>query len=66
MTEIESRDGRTYFLNDDGKVEYITGTSGRAYPYTYDQKYNAWTNRSGCLSYKYLRRLENAGKLFFN
>ena len=65
-TEVKSRDGRTYYLNDGGTVQYITGASGRAYPYTYDEKYHCATSCEGRYKYKYLRRLENAGKLFFN
>lgn len=67
MTEIESRDGRTYFLNESGKAEYIIGCNGvRYYPYTYDSKYKVWTICSGHLSYKYFRRRMNIGKILFN
>lgn len=35
--EIKSRDGRTYYLNEDDTVQFITGKSGRAFPYIYDK-----------------------------
>lgn len=46
--KIESRDGRTYYLNEDDTVQFIIGYKGGRY------------------KYKYLRRLENEGKISWN
>ena len=35
--EYKSKDGRTYYLNEDDTVQFIVGDSGRAYPYRYDE-----------------------------
>lgn len=64
--EIKSRDGRTYYLNEDDTVQFIVGDSGRAFPYIYDKKYNCSTSCEGRYKYKYLRQLENEGKISWN
>lgn len=64
--EYKSRDGRTYYLNEDDTVQFIVGDSGRAYPYRYDEKYHCSTSCKGRYKYKYLRQLENEGKISWN
>ena len=64
--EIKSKDGRTYYLNEDDTVQFIGGDSGRAYPYRYDEKYHCFTSVEGRYKYNYLRRLENEGKISWN
>ena len=64
--EYKSRDGRTYYLNEDDTVQFIVGDSGRAYPYRYDEKYHCSTSCEGRYKYKYLRQLENEGKISWN
>ena len=65
--KIESKDGRTYYLNEDDTVQFIIGyKGGRYFPYRYDEKYRCSTSCEGRYKYKYLRRLENKGKISWN
>ena len=56
-----------FCLNEDDTVQFIIGYKGERYfPYRYDEKYRSSTSCEGRYKYKYLRRLENEGKISWN
>ena len=57
----------SYEYNENKKVKFFYSAidNKRYYPYTYDKKYNCWTNRSGQLSRQRINQLENENKILW-